>query len=656
MAMKFGTGNVNEVVWKDVNNNSKVVTAVKFNGSFVYARKGTYTTGTLPTGVGGLAASRTAAIEPTAPTNVTISSGGTIYHSDTIAFTATPINNLWEATCAHSSTSLNLLSTTSVSGVALSGVSASPKTRLVNVSTDPHVSLVTVSYHTGTVATSRQVQGNMTDSFNASAPYTISWTASYDNYWTGTTSGSSGPATATYSISIQSTGRTYNLAAAWSLGTVTFHTSAAAAASGSNPITSATYNSTLYVRQVASNMYFDANGSTVSTKSLVLNTDNFSFSGTATVKNDVLNDPAYYRITINSTKRGNVYYTTTDGTTKILNPAISTVTAYKYKSKTDNSPVQIYADYLGSMSNGSLLSSTNPNFASATNYTAGSPLEITTISSHRTVDLAGDLRSRTINVKLGADDREYTITYADSSSGTVVSKTFSGKYSSSNEITTATGYALSVWRGQTVSYAARTDGWRDAQSGTIAPGTSTVTITRDIQYPWALAAQEETVFAPYSGWSAQRTIAAHNGRWMLPIPAGITPTIASSRTGTVGDWTWTVNKDSNNITLSLSSSSSYTTLTYALYSVDAGAPSAPAVYRNMSAGTIVVVNTNNCPIVLKGTITANGASTSVDGTSLTAGASATFNTGVTNPTSLSWVIQARVAASVNWGSTNSGSI
>lgn len=654
MAMKFGTGNVNEVVWKDANNNSKVVTAVKFNGSFVYARKGTYTTGTLPIGVGSLAASRTATIEPTAPTNITVSSGGTIYHADTLAFTATPINNLWTVTCSNPSAVLNLLSTTNVSGATLSGVHAIPKPRTVNVTTDPHVSLVTINYYTGTTASSRRVQGDMTDSFNVSAPYTVNWTASYDNYWTGTTSGSSGPATATYSISIQSTGRTYILAAAWSSGIVTFHTSAAAAASGSNPITSATYNSTLYIRQVASNMYFDANGSTVSTKSLVLNTDNFSFSGFATVKNEVLDDPTYYRITINSTMRGDVYY----NNTKILSPSLSTQTVYKYKQMGDNNQTSIYAQYVGSMSGSSLLSSSNNNYGTASdNYTSSAkPYTFNRIYDHKTVNFNGGLQPRTINVKLGADDREYTITYADSSSGTLVSKTFSGKYSRSNEITTPTGYALTVWRGQTVSYAARTDGWRDAQSGTIAPGTSTVTITRDIQYPWVLAAREGTVFSPYPGWSAQYSIAAHNGRWMLPIPAGITPTTASSRTGTVGSWTWTVTKGTENIALSLSSSASSTTISYALYSVDAGAPCAPAVYRNMSAGTIVVVNTNNCPIVLKGTITANGASTSVDGTSLTAGASATFNTGVTNPTSLSWVIQARVAASVNWGSTNVGSI
>lgn len=189
MAIKFGTNNVNDVVWKDSNNDNKTVTAVKLNGIFVYARKGTYNTGTLPLGVDALIATRTATIEPTATTSVTIPTSGAVFHGDTLNFSPTPSSNLWTTTCANPTVTLNFLTTTTADGVNLSGVTSTPKSRTIHITTDAHAQYTTVNYYLGTNPQSITYTENTAEDLTVDAPYDVSWQTAYETDWTGTTSG-----------------------------------------------------------------------------------------------------------------------------------------------------------------------------------------------------------------------------------------------------------------------------------------------------------------------------------------------------------------------------------------------------------------------------------------------------------------------------------
>jgi len=189
MAIKFGTNNVNDVIWKDANNDDRTVTAVKLNGVFVYARQGTYNTGTPPLGVSALVATRTTTIEPTATTDVTIPTNGAVFHGDTLSFSATPSSNLWTVTCTNPTVTLNFLATTTADGVNLSGVTSVPKSRTIHVVTDAHAQYTTVDYYLGTNPQSITYTENTIDDLIVDAPYDVSWQTTYETDWAGTTSG-----------------------------------------------------------------------------------------------------------------------------------------------------------------------------------------------------------------------------------------------------------------------------------------------------------------------------------------------------------------------------------------------------------------------------------------------------------------------------------
>jgi len=1144
MAIKFGTNNVNDVVWNDTNDNDKVVTAVNLNDTFIYARRGIYNTGTLPLGVASLAATRTTTLEPTATTNITIPTGGTVFHGDTLSFSATPLNNFWMADCSSPTVSINFLATTTANGVSLSGVTGSPKSRTVNVTTDAHINVASVNYYTGTAAASSQYQANASATIQVSAPYTVSWTASYDANWTGTLAGSSDPSLATYSINLEShrithgitvkpgthtkfavqyyndsgskisnttyatttysawqghyftystsaensfwylanavtnacfnvvsaqtltcddatmvvrsvsfnksdgisaatlsytsstngqpatvtanaspgdvwaggalswtatlqneywsgdtsggetastsaaaitvsasripqtiwvahklehidtiyityrdtndaehtistdgattiadvwcgsyitytasaaaywtgssgtlapslnartvttaaatptprsitikhdsnvqssqmiytptsntnttvaaagstsgvtktniwsgadvtwsavrktyytlrngsgtispgydaqtinvtsqkyfknfsvtlnsninqitvkygsttttftesaavaglawtgdpitytpvaatyyktvgtttipaqendrsvsptaehkvrtltitknsnvsaitafyydnsgyhststpgsidntwssnditwnasaaTGyslnqssgtiakadnevavsiaptaspKTYILAEAWGLGTVTFHTTSAAASSGSNPITSAAYNTTLYIRQVSSNCYFNDTGSTVSTMSLVLNSTNFSLSGTtATVLSSKLTDAPYYRITINSTTRGNVYY----NDTLVLSPSFGTQTVYKYKNKNNGSQTSIYAQYVGSMSGSSLLSSANDNYGTASDsYTSStSAYTFTTISGNKTVNLNGGLRSRICELQAGPDGRQFTVTYRDVTGAT---QTIThGGFATNNLMSNNTYDAITVWRGATVTWAAASATNWPAASGSFAPGTSTyITINRTSSYDWVTAETHGSIYIPAYGPTVSTSMAASGTYWMAQTPAKITPTTASSKTGTAtvtgGSVTYTITSSSTALTLAVRGSTGGIRCPYDLYRVRNTTCYPPAVYRNKASATLVLYNPNDCPVEIYGRfyIAAPGGTTympsaAIITSELAAGASITLGShSLQAPTTWSYSFQCRPCSNVAWGSS-----
>lgn len=208
MAIKFGTNNVNDVVWKDVNSNDKTVTAVKLNGVFVYARKGIYSIGTPPLGVSALVATRTAAIEPTATTNVTIPASGVVFHGDTLNFSVTPSSDLWAVTCTNPTVTLDFLTTTTADGVSLSGVTSTPKSRTIHIITDAHAQYTTVSYYLGTNPQSITYNENTTEDLTVDAPYDVSWQTTYETDWTGTTAGTIAAGLETETINVVSSGVT----------------------------------------------------------------------------------------------------------------------------------------------------------------------------------------------------------------------------------------------------------------------------------------------------------------------------------------------------------------------------------------------------------------------------------------------------------------
>lgn len=85
MAIKYNGNNVTEIRF---NSSSSNVNKVIKDGTIVWEKPFTYTTGSLPTGVASISCSRTKTYEPTAGTGA-ISSGGTIYYEDALSFSAT---------------------------------------------------------------------------------------------------------------------------------------------------------------------------------------------------------------------------------------------------------------------------------------------------------------------------------------------------------------------------------------------------------------------------------------------------------------------------------------------------------------------------------------------------------------------------------------
>lgn len=186
MAIKIDNNTPNDIVWKE-GNTTYTVAAIKRDGTWVYARKGTYTVSTLPEGVNSLGASYTkSTYEPTDSNKTLLAIGGTVYHGGTINYTATA-SQYWSITYNTSAT-VNFLSTTSVNGVNHSGIAASRKSRefIVTVATEGVASIT--AYYTNTTAGTKA-----TVTYSSAGTYLppnvwqgglITWSASAAQYWT----------------------------------------------------------------------------------------------------------------------------------------------------------------------------------------------------------------------------------------------------------------------------------------------------------------------------------------------------------------------------------------------------------------------------------------------------------------------------------------
>lgn len=122
MAIKTNSGNVKHVYVKDKGYCTKVQ---KSDGTVMWAEYyGTYTTGTLPTGVLSLVCNRTAHIEPTA-TNRALSDGDELYYGDTLTWTANASDG-YSAGVKQSSFTISSQATLEpgVNGVSVSGAYA----------------------------------------------------------------------------------------------------------------------------------------------------------------------------------------------------------------------------------------------------------------------------------------------------------------------------------------------------------------------------------------------------------------------------------------------------------------------------------------------------------------------------------------------------
>lgn len=118
MAIKTNSGTVKHVYAKD---KGYCTTVKKSDGTVMWAEYyGTYTTGTLPTGVLSLACTRTSHLEPTA-TNQDLSDGDALYYGDTLTWKV----NASEGYSAGLNRSSYTISTQTTSEPGINGVSVS---------------------------------------------------------------------------------------------------------------------------------------------------------------------------------------------------------------------------------------------------------------------------------------------------------------------------------------------------------------------------------------------------------------------------------------------------------------------------------------------------------------------------------------------------
>ena len=125
MAIKTNSGNVKHIYVKD---KGYCKTVKKSDGTVMWAEYyGTYTTGTLPTGVLSLPCMRTSHIEPTA-TNKSLSDGDALYYGDTLTWTV----NASEGYSAGLNQSSYTISTQTTSEPGINGVSTTGAYATVN--------------------------------------------------------------------------------------------------------------------------------------------------------------------------------------------------------------------------------------------------------------------------------------------------------------------------------------------------------------------------------------------------------------------------------------------------------------------------------------------------------------------------------------------
>lgn len=202
MAIKIDSNTPNDVVWR-VNNTDHVVTAIQYDSTWVYARKGVYVTGTLPAYVTNLTATYTkSTYEPTDSNQSPLNNNGVVYHGGTVSLYPTPAT-YWTVTSPVSAT-VDFLTTTTFTGADHIQL-PTRKLRNLTVTKNSNISSVTATYvnSSGVITYASPSSGSaLNQSWSGG---TVTWAASAATYWTCTASGTIAPANNTTAVTVSPT-------------------------------------------------------------------------------------------------------------------------------------------------------------------------------------------------------------------------------------------------------------------------------------------------------------------------------------------------------------------------------------------------------------------------------------------------------------------
>ena len=181
MGIKIEGTSPNDVMWR-VGDLNHTVTAIQYDGNWVYGRSGTYYLGTLPTGVASLTATYTrSSYEPFDGNRNPLQDGSTVYHGGTLHLTATRAS-YYNVNIPTADVSVDFKTTRSIEGANY--VSASRRTRLFDVTAATHITSITLLYYDpDNVVQQGVVTEGGHSTFNSFCGQIASWTGEPATYW-----------------------------------------------------------------------------------------------------------------------------------------------------------------------------------------------------------------------------------------------------------------------------------------------------------------------------------------------------------------------------------------------------------------------------------------------------------------------------------------